>query len=131
MSEIESTITLLKRALDVSHMSNKVIVENIANAETPGYSGKKVDFRKIMAEAESSPGIRISRSHPSHILPDSMVNGIEIEDSERPLRADGNNVDQDIEMTKLSENTLIYNTAAELLNRKLKMIRLAIDEGGR
>lgn len=43
---------------------------------------------------------------------------------------DGNTVDRSAEMAKLSENQLLYDASAEMLKRKLGMLKYAITEGG-
>jgi len=131
MQGIDSLISNLRRALDVSATRNRVIAENIANAQTPGYKSRMIDFQKSMESAEKSGKISMSSTSRNHISSSMEAGGIEIERSGRQARADGNNVDQDVEMTSLAENTLIYRTASEILSRNLKMLRIAIEEGGK
>ena len=131
MEMIEGTIRELKRALDVSHIRNRVIAENIANSETPGFKGSSVDFQRAMTDANSSADLNMSKTSNMHISPKGSNMAVQIDKSGNPSRADGNNVDQNMEMTRLSENAIVYNTAAELLNRKLKLLKFAIEEGGK
>ena len=131
MEMIEGTMRELKRALDVSHVRNRVIAENIANSETPGFKGRSVDFQGAMAEANSSADINMSKTSNMHISPKGSNASVKIDKSDSPSRVDGNNVDQNMEMSRLSENAIIYNTAAELLNRKIKLLKFAIEEGGK
>jgi len=130
IEKTDLTFGVLKRALDVTHMRGRVISENLANAETPGYKARSVDFAKAMNEAESSASIQLNRSNARHIDISSASKGVNVDKSDEPARADGNNVDQEIEIINLSENTIIYNSAAEILSRKLKLLRFSIDEGG-
>ena len=51
--------------------------------------------------------------------------------AETSLRPDGNNVDLDSEMVKLSENQMLYETLAQLVRMKLTSLRSAITEGRR
>lgn len=122
---------VLKRALDVSYQRNRIISENLANVETPGYRARKVDFREAMINAEQSAGLDLSKRDAKHISPSVSATNVNVEMSDKPLRADGNNVDQEIEIVNLSENTIIYNTASEILSRKIKQLRFAIEEGGK
>lgn len=131
MEMIEGTIRELKRALDVSHVRNRVIAENIANSETPGFKGSSVDFQRAMVDANSSAGLNMSKTSNMHISTKGNNMAVKIDKSGNTPRADGNNVDQNMEMTRLSENAIVYNTAAELLNRKLKLLKFAIEEGGK
>lgn len=126
-----NVIDELRRALDISYQRNRVISENLANVETPGYTARKVDFRQAMDSAQQSASLEMSRSTAKHLTPSDTSGGIKIDVSNKAARADGNNVDQEIEIVNLSENTIIYNTATEILSRKLKMMRFAIEEGGK
>ena len=131
MEMIEGTIRELKRALDVAQIRNRVITENIANSETPGFKGSRVDFRKAMLDAGSPAGLKMNKTSNMHIASGAGRSAVKIDRSDAAVRVDGNNVDQNMEMTRLSENSIIYNTAAELLSRKLKLLKLAIEEGGK
>jgi len=131
MEMIEGSISELKRALDVSHVRNRVIAENIANSETPGFKGSSVDFQRAMADANSSADLNMSKTNSMHIFPGGRDEAVKIDKEGGPARADGNNVDQNMEMVRLSENAIIYSTAADLLNRKIKLLKFAIEEGGK
>lgn len=131
IEKLDNNFPALRRALDVSHLRNKVIAENLANSETPGFKAGKIDFQKAMSDAEIGADLAVSRTNSKHLAPSATKAGIRVEKSERQARADGNNVDQEIEIVNMSENTIIYNTATEILSRKLKMIDFAIEEGGK
>ena len=131
MESIDNIISIYKRALDASSVRNRVITENIANAQTPGYTARRVDFDKYMESAGNIGKINMVSTSRKHFAQSKQNGAVEIEKSRHRSRADGNNVDQDLEMTKLAENTIIYKTATELLSRKFKMLKMAIDEGGK
>ncbi len=131
MKMIEDMLWELKRALDVSHVRNRVITVNIANSETPGFKGSFVDFQKAMVDAKDSANLKMEKTSNMHIVPKGSETGIKIDESNNPARADGNNVDQNMEMASLSENAIVYNTAAEILNRKIKLLKFAIESGGK
>lgn len=132
IKSLDGSMRFIERALDVSHLRGKVISENLANSETPGYKAGKVDFKKAMIDAESGLNLQMKRSNPGHLKPlGASLNGVKVDESKRPSRADGNNVDQELEIVNMSENTILYNSAAEMLTRKFKLIEFAIDEGAK
>ena len=59
----------------------------------------------------------------------SDVQGQAVVRAETSLRPDGNNVDIDSEMTKLSENTVLYQALSQLVKMKLSELRSVIREG--
>src|SRR5208337_4941174 len=102
----DSIHMILEHMLDVAAFRNKVLTSNIANADTPGYKAKDISFQKEMekaAGAEERAGFDIYES------PTTMPN------------RDGNTVNVDIEMAKVAENTLIYDTAVQLMAMKARM----------
>jgi flagellar basal-body rod protein FlgB len=89
----------------------EVIASNIANADTPGYRTLDVArptafssvFHQLASQIEEAPGLT--------------------------TRNDGNNVSMDREARLLSENTLKFNLATQMLRGEIKDIRSAIEEG--
>ncbi len=95
-------------------MREKLVASNIANADTPDYRTKDIDF-----ESEFRHALTDSKSNPSI----TDVAGLRV-------KADGNNVDLDREARLLSENAIRFSVASNLLRRNIKNIRLAITGGG-
>ena len=90
----------------------QVVASNIANADTPGYKTKDVDFRTELA-------LQMGGSPPAVM----EVSGLR-------TKNDGNNVDVDREARLLAENALRFNVASNLARTELQSVRSAIDSGG-
>jgi flagellar basal-body rod protein FlgB len=125
---------VLENALDLRAMRHHLIVSNIANKDTPNY--KAFD---IMVEEELSKSMKpgdatqLKRTDDAH-LPSSKSSGTsgkigEATGQEFSLREDGNSVDIDREMAKLSENNLLYDALAQIISRKFKGLEDAIKGG--
>ena len=125
-------INALEKALNGSSLRHKVISNNIANINTPGYKRMEVSFEEELAMAAKGD-IRpeIALTHPKHIAPRGQVpipNQIRtIENTS--LRTDGNNVDIDAEMAAMTKNNIFYNTVAQRINGYYTNIKLAIKGG--
>lgn len=132
----DSTINTLSSALDIRAERQKVLASNIANQETPGYRAKDIDFASELARrirATPVNAVPVSSTSPGHIPIVSRLYG-EPQVVERPTGLEGfdrNNVGVEGEMVRLSENTIMYNTAVKMLKAKFGMIMSAIKEGGR
>jgi len=117
---IEREIGNLERFLDVLSKRNTVLASNIANADTPGYRAKDVDFRKALREAveQGPPREGASEGKPAkpEIYETPAVN---------PSR-DGNTVSMELEMIRMSENTMLYNTFAQVAAIRLAIIKSAL-----
>jgi len=101
----------LEQYMDLLSMRQKLVASNIANADTPGYKTKDIDFQNefLNAAAEIAPRV--------------------IEARDLPVRNDGNNVSIDREARLLAENDLRFNIATNLLRGQIRTVREAINEG--
>jgi flagellar basal-body rod protein FlgB len=108
---LDSLSNNLERYMDLLAARQKVVASNIANADTPGYKTKDVNFQ---AEFQSA----LSTVDP----PSSEVSGLTVKN-------DGNNVSLDREARLLSENAMRFNAASNLLRGHLRIIKEAIQEG--
>lgn len=130
------TLLALKKALDAASLRQKVIANNIANVDTPGFKRADVAFEdELRAALEAQEKLELKTTHPRHI----SNRGKSLKDiqpktfiqSDTTYRNDLNNVDIEQEMAKLTENNIIYNTIAQLISEKLRMLRTTIQEGRR
>ncbi len=119
---IDKSATLLEKMLDVSSVKHKVIANNIANVNTPGYKKMDVSFADQLEKAlnESS-----ANTNKFAALQPKIV--ISKEDTGKTVRNDGNNVDMDKEVSSLVKNTLSYNIYTQLLSKKFEGIKSAIE----
>jgi flagellar basal-body rod protein FlgB len=130
----DSNMQLLSKVLDLRAQKAQVIAANIANAETPGFSPSRFDFEQDLAYAlDKNKGIRLSMSHPAHIPlgPTNFqeVSGKVVMVKDQTGIGDKNGVSVDQEMLDLSENELMYETATQLLNKKLTLLKFVISGG--
>ena len=129
----DSTIGALNTALNLRLTNQNVIASNIANADTPGYKAKALDFEASLREAlGTTPGERPAATDPGHIQrrPTDPVRPEIYDDPNGVESLDGNTVDRSAEMAKMAENQLLYDAAVEMLKKKLAMQKYAIGEGG-
>ncbi len=103
-SGLENYMTLLS-------VRQRLVASNIANADTPGYKTKDIDFQtdfQSALDASSAPVIE--------------VDGLKIKN-------DGNNVNIDRESRMLGETNLRFNIASQFVRNEIKSLRNVIDEG--
>jgi len=114
--------------LDAVMLRNRLISSNIANLDTPGYKSKDIDFNKVLSSSMDS--LEVKRTNSRHLGNTSSGNlqSGDIIVNPNPGRPDGNNVDIDDEMLKLSENSIQYNTVIQFVSRKLRGMSDAIQQ---
>lgn len=132
LSLFDSQIHLLKKTLDLRSANQRVIASNIANADTPGYAPARFEFEQELQQAIQGKGIA-QNTHPDHIpigASDlSSVTGTITRDPDQTGIGDQNGVSIDEEMMALSENELIYESAAQLLKKKLSLLSYVVQGG--
>ncbi|MBI5280092.1 MAG: flagellar biosynthesis protein FlgB [Candidatus Solibacter usitatus] len=97
--------------MDLLAYRQKLVAANIANADTPGYRTRDLDFQ---FEFLSLP----EGDSPRAIEPAGLT-----------MKNDGNNVSLDREARLLAENALRFNVASNLLKGEIRLLRKAIEEG--
>jgi flagellar basal-body rod protein FlgB len=115
----------------------RVISENVANADTPGYAPrdlKPFDFQaQVQAAGQASPA-NMTLTQPGHILPPNAKKGlssqrpVKVADSETTL--DGNSVVLEEEMMKLTQARMDYDAAVGFYQKSLDMLKLATRRPG-
>lgn len=116
MNVIPSQVGLLSKLLDVASLRHRVIAQNVANVNTPGYRRLEVSFEQELAQQVA----RQDEAGTVRLTPQV------IEAGDGRQRADGNNVDIDAEMGRLNKNTLLYNVYSQILASKIAAMRTAI-----
>ncbi len=132
----DKTTEGLAASINFRLLRNNITSANIANAETPNYKAKKVDFEQALSRALDIDGLgKASISHSDHFpMGASGVSGTRVDVYDNPegnLTNDKNTVDLEKEMAKLAENTILYKAALQLINKKLGALKYAATNGGR
>jgi flagellar basal-body rod protein FlgB len=118
------TVEVLHAGLTGLGQRQRAQAENVANADTPHYKRFEVSYEtQLQAAVERPRGAALTVTHPGHLSlgPQGMSQFrpelTRAEDS--TLRNDGNNVDIDVEMTRLAQTSLTYSALADLMKRKM------------
>ena len=122
---IDPVMGLLAKAMDAYSTRHKVISNNIANVDTPGYKRSYVEFERQLAGLVGEDG----KSRDTEAV-EALKPRVEV-DRATASRYDGNNVNIDQEMSELAKNTISYNAAAALMKAKVSMMVHVISEGRR
>ena len=129
----DNATLLLQKSLDLRSTNQRIISSNIANAETPGYTPSRFAFEEELTEAIKGAGNSVSTTHSRHIgngAPTvSRVEGTIAQNPDKTGIGDQNGVSVDEEMIALSENQIMYETAAKLLKKKLSLLKYVIQGG--
>lgn len=129
----DDTTTLLQKSLDLRSSNQRVIAGNIANAETPGYAPARFEFEQELKAAISGSEPTLTTTHSRHLSMSSenvsQVEGKIVRSPDNTGIGDNNGVSVDQEMITLSENQIMYETAAQLLKKKLSLLKYVVQGG--
>ncbi|HHW20626.1 MAG TPA: flagellar basal body rod protein FlgB [Thermodesulfovibrio thiophilus] len=110
---MDDSIKLLEKIMDICAYRQKILASNIANADTPKYKAKDLNFQEELKRA-------VETDNQSYKI---------IEASTTMPNRDENTVNIEVEMTKVAETMLMYNTATQLISTKIRMIKSAVKGG--
>jgi len=112
-------------ALDGLSERQKVISQNLANVDTPGYHAQNLDFESAMRRAlDGEKPLALAATNERHIglqtEKPAMAFGLRSGGSQR---ADGNTVDIDVELTEMSEAGIQYQALTQAASKKLQLLK--------
>ena len=104
-----------------------VLATNLANADTPNYKARDIDFSEVLAHSDGEP-LPMSVTQASHIsFNDSELSAGQLK-YRNPYQAslDGNTVEMPVEQAAFSENNVRYQASLTFINQKIAELQLAI-----
>jgi flagellar basal-body rod protein FlgB len=111
---------ILSSALHAASVRNDVITNNIANADVPGFKGKTVDFEESLIKALDS-----FKQTGVLDLSDAKAN-IRVKNEEYSYRLDKNNVDIELEMVNLYQNSIKFEAMINCVQRNSARLSLVL-----
>jgi flagellar basal-body rod protein FlgB len=116
-------------ALQMQSKRMEVIADNLANADTPGYKARDIDFRTAMSQAGGADAsVKLTTTNAGHIATDSTSATDASLKYRTPLAPslDGNTVDAQQEQAAFADNTVRYQATLSFLSGKFKSLMTAI-----
>lgn len=128
--DLDSHLGVLPAALKLQSRRTEVIAANLANADTPNFKARDVDFRAALADA-NAPGaaMKLAGSNARHLgTAGAAPTGDEALKYRTPLAPslDGNTVDTHLEQAAFAENAVRYQATLTFLNAKFRSLMTAI-----
>jgi flagellar basal-body rod protein FlgB len=128
----DPTLGVLERSLDVRLARHEVLAGNLANADTPGFQPRDVDFGAAMARAAAPAAAPEGAGDiPLSVAGTGGGRGatplVRAQGSAAGL--DGNGVDVDRTLASVAENALQYGAATRAVGKKLAILRYVANDG--
>lgn len=133
--DINSQFDLQTRALGLANQRLELLAANVANADTPGYQARDIDFQSAMQAAEQAPGLGgdlpMATPRQGHL----QIAGIGTNTTTPLYRVpnqpslDGNTVDSQKENAAIADTTVRYQATLTFLSARIRGLRDAITGG--
>ncbi len=122
-SDISTLVT--KKALDGLSLRQQAISRNLSNVDTPGYTAQTINFADTLKHiTEKSGDLPLTLTDEQHL--DTAPHNVGFQLTQRAggsFRADGNNVDVDVEMLDMSETGIEYQAITQAVSKKLLLLK--------
>ena len=136
VSKLDDYLRFNEAALGLRSQRQQVLASNIANADTPNYKARDIDFASALKGAMSNtpaPG-SLATTSPQH--QQALASGNALADGTPVLyrqnaqgSADNNTVDMDVERNQFADNGVRYEAGITMLNHQIRNLMAAIQGG--
>lgn len=128
--KLDAYLGVHAQALKLRSQRTEVLAANMANADTPGYRARDIDFKGALAAASGKgSGVQLATTRTGHINTSSANGAPGAELKYRvPLAPalDGNTVDAQLEQAAFAENTVRYQATLSFLSSKFRGLMTAL-----
>ncbi|MBR0149403.1 MAG: flagellar basal body rod protein FlgB [Lachnospiraceae bacterium] len=128
-SDVYNYINVLDKAADASALRNRIIGDNIANVDTPGYKRQDVSFEEDLQRALKNSRYTTLDDKVDSVRLDRINGTVYTDYANYSYRMDRNNVDIDNENVELASNQLKYNGIVQSVNSQFNHLKSAMGSG--
>lgn len=132
INKLDDALSFHQNALRVRGQRQELIAANIANADTPNYKARDLDFSASMKNAMagiSNEAFKAKKTSEQHLDSLPSANHLNSNVLFRPIiqgSVDGNTVDMDVERNQFADNAIRYEASLVMINNQLKKMLAAI-----
>ena len=121
----DSAFRVAMLALNGLAKRQEIIGRNLANIDTPGYQAQALNFESTLRQAMNEPDkVSLQVTNPGHLPATQQEGSFQIASRQGgSWRADGNNVDIDVELNQMAETGLRYQALTQLVSKKLLLLK--------
>ena len=130
IDSLDKLFQFQQNALNLRAFRQQLLASNIANADTPGYKARDIDFAAALSSATSGstlPTVSLRATDARHLsAPTSEELAAVLYRSPQQPSIDGNTVDMDVERNRFAENAVHYEADFTVLNGQIKLMLAAL-----
>ncbi len=134
LNKIDQELASTQTALSLRARRQEILAANLANADTPNYKARDIDFAAALKSAMGgTAGIALTRTSPRHLSADAGLgsSGMGTMGYRQAVQPslDGNTVDVDVERAHFAENTLHYQFLLSRIGSTIEKMKSAVAGG--
>lgn len=137
LDKLNATFAFQQQALSLRETRQTILASNIANADTPGYQARDIDFSRQLEQAMNNGtvkngGLAMAVTAKGHISGHGAATPSAVDLKYRvPYQTsmDGNTVDMDVERSQFADNTLKYQADLTFINSRVKSMPAVLQQG--
>lgn len=134
INKLDKELNFHHQALSLRTARQELLSSNVANADTPNFKAKDIDFasvlRKKLSLTANTNNVGLTTTSPMHIgvntngaLDNSLLYRVPLQPS-----ADGNTVDMDMERTRFADNSIKYDASITFITNEFRNLTKAMQE---
>jgi flagellar basal-body rod protein FlgB len=138
IGKLDDYLRFQQTALSLRAQRQEVLASNIANADTPNYKARDIDFASAMQEAmaRTTPPAGVLNTTDPRQIARAPADGNSLPDGTPVLyrsqiqnAADSNSVDMDVERNQFTDNAVRYEASITVINQQIKNMLTALQGG--
>ena len=122
----EKALGVHEPALHLQSQRSQLLAANLANADTPQYKARDMDFQAALRVAIGEESGPLVRTHSMHLEPDGFDGKTPLFRTPHMPSLDGNTVEEQVEMAAFTENSMRYLTSLRVLGGRFQSLTTAI-----
>ena len=124
-NSIKQQFEVYGKALELRNRRNEILASNIANAATPNYKARDIDFNTELSRSLNVGPIGSTDDRHFNVASNNLPGKVQYRQSLNPSM-DGNTVELAVEQMEFAENSVRYQTTLNFINGKITGLMSAI-----
>lgn len=122
----DTALGIEPKALAFREKRSEILAANLANADTPNFKARDLDFKSVLKQSIAS-GVTMERTQAGHVAPQQQVFGANLMyRNPSQVSLDGNTVEAHVEQAKYAENAVRYQASLSFLSDDFSGMKLAL-----
>jgi flagellar basal-body rod protein FlgB len=127
---LDQALGIHPQALSIRERRSEVLAANLANADTPGYKARDLDFKSILKESvlkqSTSSAQTMERTQAGHFAPQQLLESRVMYRNPSQVSLDGNTVEANVEQAKYAENAVQYQANLQFISNNFSGLMMAL-----